>query len=177
VADARRYHFVDQCGTGTAMTRTHGRAAPGVRVEGAVPHSLWTITTLIGALGAGGFTAAATIEGAVDGPAMAQWARECLGPALRPGDVVVMDNLSAHKVAGVRAAVEARGAELWFLPPYSPDLNPIEKAWSKVKGLLRDAAARTKEALGEAITRAVAAVTAADARGYFRSCGYTASEV
>jgi transposase len=173
----RRYHFVDQCGTTTGMARTHGRAAPGTRVEGAVPHAHWTVTTVVGALGPGGFTAAATVDGAIDGPAMAAWVEGNLGPALAPGDVVVMDNLGAHKVAGVRRAIEARGAELWFLPAYSPDLNPIEKAWAKVKGLLRDAGARTTEALGAAITRAIAAVTADDARGYFRSCGYAARGV
>lgn len=169
---ARRFRFVDECGATTAMTRQHGRAPPGVRVDGAVPHARWTVTTVVGAIGADGFCAAATLDGAVDGLAFAAWVEHSLGPALRPGDVVVMDNLGSHKVAGVRAAVEARGAELWFLPAYSPDLNPIEKAWSKVKQILRDVGARTQEALGAAITAALAAVTPADAEGYFRSCGY-----
>ena len=173
--DPARVKFVDECGTTTAMARTHGRAAAGERVEGAVPHAHWTVTTIIGAIGlAGGVEAAMTVEGATDADVFRAYVDRVLAPALSPGDVVVMDNLGAHKVAGVRASIEAAGAALVYLPPYSPDLNPIEKAWSKVKKLLRDAAARTQQALEHAIAAALAAVTPGDARSYFRSCGYPA---
>jgi transposase len=173
--DPAKVKFIDECATTTAMTRTHGRAPAGERVDGAVPHAQWKVTTLIGAIGLrGGMEAAMTIQGATDGDVFRSYVRQGLVPTLTPGDVVVMDNLGAHKVAGVRAAIEAAGASLIYLPPYSPDFNPIEKAWSKVKKLLRDAAARTQAALEAAIAQALAAVTPEDARGFFRSCGYPA---
>ena len=140
----------------------------------AVPHGHWQVTTMVAAIGLGGVVAALTYPGATDADAFATFADAVLGPALRPGDVVVLDNLAAHKAEAVRRAVEARGAVLLFLPPYSPDLNPIELVWSKVKALLRAAAARTFDAVVAAAGAALRAVTPADCDGYFRHCGYDA---
>lgn len=174
-AEAPRYVVVDESGANTAMARTHGRAPPGERVAGpavAVPHGHWKTLTLIAALRPGGLAAAATVDAPADADVFRAFVRESLAPALRPGDVVVMDNLASHKAAGVREAIEAAGAQVRYLPPYSPDLSPIEPMWSKVKHRLRDAAARTADALGEAAQHALAAVTASDARGWFSHCGY-----
>jgi transposase len=162
---------VDEAAATTAMTRRRARAAPGARAVGAVPHGHWSVTTMVAAIGLVGVVAALTYAGATDAEAFAAFIEQVLGPQLRSGDVVVLDNLSAHKGARVRQAVEARGAVLLFLPPYSPDLNPIEKAWSKVKAWLRGRAARTALALGYAIGEALDRITAADCRGYFASCG------
>lgn len=169
---AARLVFIDETGCNTKMARTHGRAAPGQRVPGRTPHGHWHTTTVIGAVRLDGACGAMTLSGAADAAAFATFLDHVLVPALRPGDVVVMDNLAAHKVAAVRDKVEAAGATVLYLPPYSPDLNPIEKMWSKVKALLRSAAARTKDALDRAIADALAAVTADDCRGWFNSCGY-----
>jgi transposase len=171
--DPARVRFVDETGATTAMTRTHGRAPAGERVHGAVPGGHWKVTSVIGTLGVkGGIEAAMTLEGAVDADAFRAYVDRVLVPTLSAGDVVVMDNLSSHRAVGVRESIESAGAALVYLPPYSPDLNPIEKAWSKVKKLLRDAAARTQEALESAIAAALSAVTAGDARAFFNSCGY-----
>lgn len=165
--------FLDESGATTAMTRRYGRAQPGVRVEGAVPEAHWTVTSMIGAVRLDGPAALSSIEQAMDGAAFLTFVREALVPTLRKGDVVVMDNLGAHKVAGVKEAIETAGARLLYLPPYSPDYNPIEQFWSKLKQFLRDAAARTTEALGQAIQQGALAVTAADLRGWFSHCGYS----
>jgi len=127
---------------------------------------------MLGAMSLGGMVAAMTIESATDGDVFLAYLEQVLCPKLKPGDVVVMDNLSAHKVAGVRELIEARSAELLYLPPYSPDLNPIEQAWSKLKQLLRGAKARTTEALEQAIAQALATLTAANASAWFAHCGY-----
>ena len=127
---------------------------------------------MIGAVGLTGVRAAMTVGGATDADVFRAFVDRVLCPALNPGDVVVMDNLAAHKAAGVAGRIAAAGAEVRYLPPYSPDLNPIEKMWSKVKQLLRSAAARTKDALEAAIATALDAVTADDCRGWFASCGY-----
>lgn len=167
--------MIDESGVTTAMARTRGRAPPGVRVRGAVPGGHWKVTSVIGAIRggeSGGVAAAMTIEGATDADAFRTFVERVLVPELRQGDLVVMDNLSSHKAAGVREAVESAGARLRYLPPYSPDLSPIEKCWSKVKALLRSAAARTADALDGAIAAALRAVTPADARGWFAHCGY-----
>jgi transposase len=166
---------IDESGVTTAMTRTRGRAPAGVRVHGAVPGGHWKVTTLVGAIRggeAGGVAAAMTLEGATDADAFGAFVEKVLVPQLRPGDLVVMDNLSSHKVAGVREMIESAGARLRYLPPYSPDLSPIEKCWSKVKQFLRSVAARTAEALNDAIAAALRAVTASDVRGWFGHCGY-----
>jgi transposase len=154
------------------MTPAYGRAPRGVRVHGAVPHGSWQITTLLGALGLDGVRAAMTVEAATDTDVFVVFVSEVLAPALRPGDVVIWDNLAPHKAAQAQAAVEAVGAHLQFLPPYSPDFNPIELCWSKVKQQLRSASARTTGSLHRAIGEALAAVTASDARGWFRFRGY-----
>ena len=170
--DPLRFVFYDESGCTTSMMRLVARAPAGVRVEGAVPDSNWKVTTILGAVRLDGVVDASTLDCAIDGDSFLAYVRQALAPALRPGDVVVMDNLGAHKVGGVRQAIEAVGATLLYLPPYSPDLNPIEKCWSKIKKLLRDAAARTREALGRAITDAFAAVTQRDLLNWFRHCGY-----
>jgi transposase len=174
-ADPARVVVIDETGVTTAMTRARGRAPRGVRVRGAVPGGHWKVTSVIGAIrggGSGGVAAAMTVEGATDADVFRAFLREVLVPQLRPGDLVVMDNLSSHKAAGVRDAIESAGARLRYLPPYSPDLSPIEKCWSKVKAFLRTAAARTADALDGAIAAALRAVTASDARGWFGHCGY-----
>ena len=170
--DPGRLVFVDESGATTSMTRTRGRGERGVRVEGLVPGGHWKVTTMLGAVRLDGVAAATTVEAATDGPTFLAFVGQALAPALRPGDVVVMDNLGAHKVAGVREAIEAAGATLLYLPPYSPDLNPIEMCWSKIKALLRTAAARTAEALGAAIKAALEQVRVADLSGWFAHCGY-----
>lgn len=154
------------------MTRRYGRAARGQRVHDAVPAGHWRTLTLLGALSLRGVRAAMTVEAPTDGDVFLAYVEQVLAPRLEPGEVVILDNLAAHKVAGVRALVEARGAQLLYLPPYSPDFNPIEQAWSKVKERLRAAKARTLPLLEEAITTALAAITPDDAVGWFGHCGY-----
>ncbi len=165
---------VDESGVSTRLTRGYGRALRGQRVEDATPQARWQTVTLLGALGLEGLAAAMTVEGACDGEAFRAFLDQVLGPRLGPGQVVAMDNLSVHKVPGVRERIEARGAQLWYLSRYSPDLGPIEPCWSKVKTARRAAKARTHEALDEAVTAALATVTLGDARGWFRHCGYPA---
>lgn len=164
--------FLDESGARADMTRTRGRAPRGERVVAKVPGGHWRVVTVIGAVRTTGPFAAATLVGATDGDAFRAYVREVLAPQLRAGDVVVMDNLSPHKSPAVREAIEAAGATLRYLPPYSPDFNPIENLWSKVKQFLRSAAARTFDLLCEAIDAALASVTADDCRGYFNHCGY-----
>ena len=169
--DPQRLIFLDEAGASTTLTRLRGRAPQGERVVGQVPQGHWHITTLIGAMGVNGPTAGLMFEGATNTEAFATFVEQVLQPQLQPGDVVVMDNLSSHKGARVRQAIEQAGARVRFLPPYSPDLNPIEKMWSKVKALLRAAAQRTVPGLWDAICDAWKKVTASDCRGFFASCG------
>ena len=157
------------------MARTRGRAPRGERLVCPVPHGRWRTTTFLCGLRADGLVAPLVLDGAVDGPAFLAWVERMLAPTLRPGDVVVADNLGSHKVAGVREAVEAAGATLRCLPPYSPDLNPIELAFSKLKRLLRAAAARTADALCSAIGAALGQFTPAECASYLRRCGYAQS--
>jgi transposase len=166
--------FIDEAGAKTNMTRTHGRASPGVRVVDKVPHGHWKTTTMISAVRTSGPCAAAVVSGATDSEVFLAYVEHVLVPELSPGDVVILDNLSPHKAAGVRERIESAGATLLYLPPYSPDFNPIENMWSKVKGHLRSAAARTYEALQEAVTSALETITPNDCRGFFRHCGYHA---
>ena len=173
--DPARLVFLDESGTQTSMTRTRGRAPRGQRVVAKVPGGHWKIVTMIGAVRLGGPFAAASIIGATDGDVFRTYVREVLTPQLRPGDVVVMDNLSPHKSPGVREAIEAAGATLRYLPPYSPDFNPIENMWSKVKGVLRSIAARSIDTLHDAIGAAMSTVTTTDCVGFFRHCGYPAT--
>ncbi len=154
------------------MTRRYGRGVGGERVSEATPAGHWRTLTILGAIRASGWVAAMTIEAATDGAVFLTYLEQVLCPQLRAGEIVVMDNLSAHKVAGVRALIEAAGAELWCLPPYWPDFNPIEKCWSQVKRLLRAAKARSLEALEQAVADALAAVTAENTQACYRYCGY-----
>jgi transposase len=172
-----RLVFLDESGSQTSMTRTHGRAPKGQRVVAKVPGGHWKIVTMISAIRTSGPFAAASIIGATDSDVFRSYVQEVLVPQLRRGDVVVMDNLSAHKASSVREAIESVGAQLRYLPPYSPDLNPIENMWSKVKGKLRSLAARSIESLHEAIETALATVTPNDCIGFFRHCGYTATSM
>ena len=170
--DAARLVFVDESGINTAMTRIRGRASPGQRVGGAVPQGHWQTLTMLGALRLEGMTAAATVDAATDTDIFDVFIRRGLVPALRAGDVVVWDNLSPHKAQQVQEAVEQVQAKLMPLPPYSPDLNPIETCWSKVKQHVRSSEPRTVAALGLAAARGFASVTTADAKGWFEKCGY-----
>jgi transposase len=172
--DARRLVFVDECGTHIAMSRLYSRAPKGERAYGRVPRNRGKNTTLIASItleGAMGEESVA-IEGATDAEVFEAYVERFLAPTLSEGQVVVLDGLGAHRTQRVRELVEARGAYLLFLPAYSPDLNPIEEAFSKVKGVVRKAGARTREALVEAIGRALAAVTPEDAAGWFDHAGY-----
>lgn len=154
------------------MARTHGRAPQGERCRAPVPHGHWKTTTFVGALTLGGMTAPWVIDGAMDGEMFLLWVQTQLAPVLQSGDVVILDNLPAHKPAAIRDAIEAAGAVLLFLPPYSPDFNPIEMAFSKLKSWLRSQAARTKEALDQAIAAGIDRITKADCRSYFTAAGY-----
>lgn len=154
------------------MTRRYGRSELGTRLVEKTPCGRWETTTFLGALRATGFVAPLTVEGSINGPVFRAWVEQHLAPTLVPGDVVVMDNLSSHKVVGVRQAIEATGAELRYLPPYSPDLNPIELAFSKLKKLLRDGAQRTTEKLTQLCGKVLDLFTERECRRYFRHCGY-----
>jgi transposase len=154
------------------MARLRGRAAKGERCRAPIPHGHWKTTTFIGALRLCGMTAPMTLDGAMHGDAFLAYVEQLLVPTLKPGDIVVLDNLPAHKSVAARKAVEKAGAELRFLPPYSPDLNPIEMAFSKIKALLRKVAARTVPALGDAIRDAIDAITPTECANYFTASGY-----
>ena len=155
-----------------SMTRRYGRGPRGVRVVGSVPLNHGPNTTIVGLLGMDGVSAVATLEGAINGARFQHYVEQTLGPTLVAGDVVIMDNLPAHKVAGIAAAIQHRGAQLVYLPPYSPDMSPIEHCWSKVKAYLRRAKARSQEALETALGEALDQVTISDAQGWFNHCGY-----
>ncbi len=169
---AEKLVFLDETGVKTSLTTTHGRAPRGVRVVEAVPHGHWQVLTVLGALTRDGVVAALTIPAATDGDVFLTFVTAVLGPALQPGQVVVMDNLAAHKVPGVREAIEQRGCTVRYLPPYSPDLNPIENAWSKLKAHLRALKARAAEALEQGVAAGLRRITGQDAQGYFAHCGY-----
>ncbi len=172
--DPARLVFIDESGASTAMDRTHGRAPSGVRVDGPVPHGHWKVTTLTAAVRLDGVPPSACLafDGATDSACFAAYVGECLAPTLRPGDIVVMDNLSCHKTAEVARLIAAAGAEVRYLPAYSPDLNPIEKLFSKLKACLRSAAARTVGGLIEAMGDALRAVGLGDILGWFVHSGY-----
>ncbi len=166
--------FIDETGATTKMARRHGRAPRGQRLRASVPHGHWKTTTFIGGLRLSGMTAPMVLDGPMTGAWFLAYVEQILVPTLRPGDVVILDNLAAHKNAAARRAIEAVGARLLFLPPYSPDLNPIENAFSKLKALLRKAAARTVEQLWKAIAQAIDAFTPAECTNYFAAAGYDA---
>lgn len=169
--DAGRLIYLDETAASTAETRRYARAAPGERAVGDVPCGHWSVITLVAALGVQGVLASLIYSGGTDIEAFAAFVEEVLAPKLRSGDIVLLDNLSSHKSERVRLALAARGATLLLLPPYSPDLNPIEKAWAKLKSWLRTRAARTTLTVGYALGEALDRITAADCRGYFASCG------
>ena len=164
---------MDESGAKTNLTRLRGRALKGQRVHASTPHGHWHTTTMISSIRLDGSTACMALEGTTDTESFRAYIREVLVPTLRPGDIVVMDNFSPHKSDPTLGLITHAGAQVLFLPAYSPDLNPIEKMWSKVKGLLRGAEARTPTDLITAIGQALAKVTPQDALGWFASCGYS----
>ncbi len=168
-----RLKFLDEAGSNLAMTRLYGRAAPGERVVDNAPQNYGENITMLATLSLDGIAAPMTVAGAVDGIVFKTYVEKVLAPTLLKGDIVIMDNLGAHKVAGVGELIEARGARVIYLPPYSPDLNPIEKCWSKIKTYLRAAKARTREALEQALKEVLLTISEKDARGWFASCGYS----
>ncbi len=170
--DPAKVVFIDETWAKTNMTRRYGRSCLGTRLVEKVPFGRWQTTTFLGALRAEGFIAPLTIDGPITGPLFLGWVEQHLAPVLQAGDIVVMDNLSSHKVTGVREAIEAAGAELRYLPPYSPDLNPIELAFSKLKTLLRDGAERTVDKLWELCGSILDHFTENECRNYFKHCGY-----
>jgi transposase len=170
--DPQRLVFIDETATTTNMARERGRSRRGWRLIGKVPHGHWKRTTFVAALRAGGLTAPFVIDRAMTGDIFRAYITRCLAPTLRPGDIVVMDNLAAHKVAGIRDAVEATGARLVYLPPYSPDLNPIELAFAKLKALLRQAAERTIPTLWDRIGSLIDAFTPDECRTFLHHAGY-----
>jgi len=168
--------FVDECATHIALTPLYARAPRGVRAEGSVPRNYGTKTTLLASLSLQGMGEAFLLQGAADGTAFEIYIEQILAPSLHPGQTVVMDNLNTHHSERVRQAIEARDCHLLYLPSYSPDLSPIEPAFSKLKTLLRRKGARTQEELQQAIAEALDAITPDDARGWFTHCGYLARE-
>ena len=165
--------FVDETWSKTNMTRLRGRAPLGQRLIDKVPHGHWQTTTLIAALGIQGMHCSTVVDGAVNADVFEAFVEQVLVPDLRAGDVVVMDNLSSHKRSKTRRLIESAGAQLLFLPPYSPDLNPIEMIFAKIKQILRSLACRTREQLWNIIQPVLDRVTASDAVNCFRHCGYT----
>jgi transposase len=167
-----RLVFIDESGASTKMTRLYGRCARGKRLVCAVPHGHWKTTTFVGALRHDGMTAPCVVDGPMNGETFLAWIEQSLVPTLRPHDIVVMDNLSSHKVKGVRQAIEAVGAVLHYLPPYSPDLNPIEQYFAKLKSLLRKAAARTRDTLDNAIAEALTRFSQTECANFIANSGY-----
>ena len=170
--DPERFVFLDETGTATNMTRRYGRCANGQRLVAAAPDGHWKTTTFVAGLRQSGIIAPLVLDGPMNGPICRAYVEQALAPALEPGDVVVLDNLPAHKVAGVKEAIASRGASLMYLPPYSPDLNPIEQMFAKLKALLRRAAVRTRDALWSSIGQALDAFTSTECKNYIRNSGY-----
>jgi transposase len=171
--DPRRLIFIDETWAKTNMTRLRGRALRGERLIDKSPHGHWKTTTLIAALGLEGVRCSAVVDGAVNSDVFGAFVKQVLVPELRPGDIVVMDNLSSHKGRRIRRLIERVGAAVEYLPPYSPDLNPIEMVFSKIKQLLRTMACRTKDALWRSMQSVLNAVTATDATNCFKHAGYS----
>jgi transposase len=167
--------FLDETGANTKMIRRYGWGPKSSRVISDVPHGHWKTTTFLAALRSSGFTAPLVVDGPMNGNVFLAYVQQQLIQTLKPGDLVIMDNLSSHKRAGVKEAIESVGAELMYLPPYSPDLNPIELAFSKLKTLLRKAAARTTDELEKAIVKIIDQFQTQECINYFRHCGYNAN--
>jgi transposase len=170
--DVRRLKFVDEAGVNLAMSRLYGRAPPGERVIGTVPQNYGDNITLLGAIGLQGVQAVMTVNGATDAEVFRTYVKQVLGPTLAPGDIVVLDNLSAHNAKGVQQALARRRVRRLFLPPYSPDLSPMELCLSKLKTALRAAKARTRATIETAIRQAMETVTPTNAWNWFKHCGY-----
>ena len=173
--DQSRFIFVDETSTNLAMTRRYARAPRGQRVYGAVPRNHGRNLSVIGALGLQGMVAALSVEGAVDTDVFDVFVRQVLGPALRPGDIVLLDNLNVHHASCIEQAVQTAQGQVLFLPAYSPDFSPIEPCWSKVKTFLRGAAARTRRRLEAALQAALRLIRPEDIHGWFTHCGYLVS--
>jgi len=167
-----RFVFLDESSAKTNMKRLYGWASNGVRLVDAIPEGHWKTTTMVSAIRSTGVATAMTIDGAIDGLVFRGFTEHFLIPVLHQGDIVVMDNLPSHKVKGVVDMIEDVGAEVWYLPPYSPDFNPIEQMWSKVKSVLRSLARRTRKSLNTAIGNALTQVTESECKNYFAHCGY-----
>lgn len=170
--DPERLVFIDETGTSTNMARLRGRARRGERLVGKIPHGHWKTTTFVAGLRSDALTAPCVIDGPMNGNTFLAYVEQILAPSLKPGDIVVLDNLSAHKVAGVREAVEAAGARVLYLPPYSPDFNPIEQLFAKIKALLRKAAERSVDGLWSRIASLLDAFTPQECANYLRNVGY-----
>ena len=170
--EPERLIFLDECGANTKMARLYGRSRRGERCRAGVPHGHWKTTTLVAGLCTDGIIAPMVMDGAMDGEMFCAYVKTLLAPCLMPGDIVIMDNLPAHKVTGAREVIEAAGATLLFLPAYSPDFNPIEKAIAQIKAFLKKTAARTKDELDTAIAKAIDIATPQNAKNYFATCGY-----
>lgn len=173
--DSSKLVFLDECGVNTGMTRLYGRGPKHGRVVDAVPDTRFHRTTILSSMRLDGTTVPCVFEGALNGALFLEYIRKFLVPALHHGDIVVMDNLSSHKVSGVAEAIESAGATVMFLPPYSPDLNPVEMMWSKIKATLRRLKIRVKELLVDAIAFALDQVSSSDAAGWFSHDGYQLS--
>ena len=172
--DPERLVFIDETWTSTNMARRYGRAPKGKRLRASIPHGHWKTTTFVAGLRLSGMVAPMVLDGPINGAAFQAYVDQVLVPTLKSGDIVIMDNLGSHKGSGVCEAIETVGASLLYLPPYSPDFNPIEKAFSKLKALLRKAAARTVESLWTAIGKFIPAFTPAECANYFAAAGYDA---
>lgn len=170
----RRLVFLDETWAKTNMTRLLARAPRGTRVIDYVPHGHWKTTTFLAALRVEGLTAPLVVDGPINGELFRAYVEQHLAPTLKPRDIVVMDNLGSHKVAGVFEAIKARKAKLLYLPPYSPDLNPIEQVFAKIKSFLRAAGERTVDALWDRIATILDQLESGEFRAYFRHCGYAA---
>ena len=170
--DPRRLVFIDETGASTKMARLRGRAPRGERCRASVPHGHWKTTTFTAGLRLGGMVAPMVLDGAMNGDAFRAYVEQVLVPELNKGDVVIMDNLPAHKVSGIRTMIEDAGARLLYLPPYSPDFNPIEMAFSKFKAMLRKASARTIDELWDVIAECIEKFPANECRNYFAASGY-----
>ncbi len=170
--DPERLVFIDETSATTNMTRRLGRCARGLRLLAPVPHGHWKTTTLVAGLRTTGITAPFVLDGAMNGDILRAYVEPILIPTLSPGDIVVMDNLPCHKVAGIQEAINSREAQLLYLPPYSPDLNPIEQAFAKLKALLRKAGERTRDGLWNAIAQSLKLLSPDECRNLFRNSGY-----
>ena len=170
--DASRLVFIDETGTATNTARRYGRSLRGTRCRAKIPHGHWKSTTFIAGLRVDALTAPFVLDGAMDGPSFLAYVEQVLAPTLGAGDIVIADNLRSHHVDGVRDAIEARGATLRFLPPYSPDFNPIEQVFAKLKALLRKACERTVDGLWDKIGELIATFAPDECANYFVNAGY-----